>query len=57
MTMIIAGKDCEPCIHGIVKDQDKARVKVYCECKDREYYWGTCIPCEVRKVKKQNEDK
>lgn len=57
MTMIIAGKDCEPCIYGLVKDKDIAKVKVHCKCKDKEYYWGTCIPCEVREVKKQNENK
>ncbi len=57
MTMIIAGKDCESCIYSLVKDEDISKVKVYCKCKDKEYYWGTCIPCEVREVKKQNENK
>lgn len=51
MSMIIAAQECETCIHSIINDEDKARVTVYCQVKDRTYHWGQCIPCEYREAK------
>lgn len=44
--LIIAGKDCENCRHGNVIEHSKKLIKVYCTIKDKEYYYGQCIPCE-----------
>ena len=53
--MIICGKDCEDCLYATINDRDISRVKVVCAAKSKEYYYGQCIPCEL-KVKK-DEDK
>ncbi|MCM1232291.1 MAG: hypothetical protein NC489_19385 [Ruminococcus flavefaciens] len=53
MNMILTS-ECEECIYGIINDDDKARVKVKCVYKDKEYYFGQCIPCE-NKTKKVSD--
>ena len=51
--MIIAGEDCEDCIHSLLDESNKAKIMVKCDIKNREYIWGTCIPCEYREVSKR----
>lgn len=51
MDMIITS-ECEKCIHSILNEQDKAKLKIYCKVKDKSYYWGQCIPCEYKEFKK-----
>lgn len=46
MGMILAGVDCEDCEYGSINDHDKARVKVLCAVRGKEYYYGQCIHCE-----------
>lgn len=53
--MILAGVDCENCIYGTIDETDKARVKVYCQYKDKSYYFGQCIPCD-NKTKRGTKD-
>lgn len=58
MQMIITS-ECENCIYSTIYDEDKARIKVHCNIKDKTYYYGQCIPCEfkeARKNKKENID-
>lgn len=45
MGMILTS-ECEFCKFGIIRDNDKARVKVLCTYKGKEYYYGQCIPCD-----------
>lgn len=51
--VIIAGKECEDCAHGALLDGKIT--KVYCGVKDREYYYGQCIPCG-NKVKVERDE-
>lgn len=51
MNMIITS-ECEECIYGIVNDDSKARIKIKCLKKNKEYYYGQCIPCDF-KVKRR----
>lgn len=51
--MIITG-ECEQCIHSTIDETDKARVKVYCNIKDKTYYWGQCIPCEYKEIRREH---
>jgi len=46
MKYIVAGSDCDKCAYSTVFEDDKGRLKVYCEYKNREYYYGSRIPCE-----------
>lgn len=46
MSDMIITSLCEKCRFGSVDDSDKARVKVYCNYKEREYWFGACIPCD-----------
>lgn len=50
MNMIITS-ECENCIHSVIDESNKAKVKVYCQVKDKTYYWGQCIPCEYKENK------
>ena len=51
--MIIVGNDCEECRYCTILEESKGRVKVSCGYRDgKQFYWGQCIPCEYREVKK-----
>lgn len=53
MTLIICGKDCEDCIHNTaIDDENPGRIKVYCDYSNRWRWFGQCIPCENKEVKK-----
>lgn len=56
MGMILAGVDCENCAYGSIDESDKARLMVYCQYKDKTYYYGQCIPCDS-KTKRIKDDK
>ena len=49
---MIRTSQCEFCKYGSVNDIDKSRVKVFCSIKQKEYYYGMCIPCENYEDKK-----
>lgn len=49
---MIITSECEECIYGIVNDDSKARIKIKCLKKNKEYYYGQCIPCDF-KVKRR----
>lgn len=53
MANMILTSECEQCIHSIISEENKAKVKVYCSSKDKTYYWGQCIPCDYREVKQK----
>lgn len=52
MSMIIAGEECEQCLHSEIKDDDKSRIMVYCKARDKWYYWGQYVPCENQELRK-----
>lgn len=53
--MVIAGKHCEHCIHGTPWDDGKT-AKIYCENRDRDYYYGQYVPCDDYKKYENPED-
>lgn len=52
---MILTSECEECTYGIIDDNDKARIKVKCTYKDKEYYYGQCVPCENIFKRKQKK--
>lgn len=50
MADMIITSECEQCIHSVINEEDRARVKIYCRIKDRTYYWGQCIQCDNKKT-------
>ncbi len=52
MADMIITSECEQCIHSTINEENKARIKIYCSMKDKTYYWGQCIPCDYKEVKK-----
>lgn len=44
--MIIIGKECSNCQNATLYTKNRARAKVSCSARNKEYYWGTCIPCD-----------
>ena len=57
MGMILTS-ECEGCGYGVIDDRDKARVKVTCTYKVKEYFYGQCVPCDnkIKKRRLDNED-
>lgn len=43
--MIICGKECEDCVNAQFFENKKI-IKVFCEAKNKEYYYGQRVPCE-----------
>ena len=54
MKMIITS-ECEECIHSILDESNKAKIKIYCSIKNKTYYYGQCIPCEFKDIIKVNK--
>jgi hypothetical protein len=52
MSMIITA-ECEHCVYGEVFKIGKIE-KVRCSYKEKEYFYGQCIPCD-HKQKKRGE--
>ncbi len=52
MADMIITSECEKCIHSSLDESNKAKVKIYCNVKDKTYYWGQCIPCDYKETKK-----
>ncbi len=52
MNMIITS-ECEKCVYGIIDESNKACIKVKCTRKDKEYYYGQCIPCDCKIERKE----
>lgn len=48
--MIITGQDCENCIYGTMFENDRGILKTYCRYRDKEYYYGTSIPCDDKRI-------
>jgi hypothetical protein len=48
---MIITSECEECAHSTINEEDKARVRIYCNVKNKTYYWGQCIPCENKSLK------
>lgn len=53
MSMILTS-ECEDCEYGIINDDDPAKIKVFCSYRNKEYYYGQCIPCENKTKKRKN---
>ena len=53
---LIAGADCEGCFYSTIYDNELGRTRAYCAARDKEYYYGTRIPCEEREVWREEED-
>lgn len=53
---VICGPDCEDCSYASIFDNELGRTRVYCSARDKEYYYGTRIPCEEREVYREEED-
>lgn len=51
MDMIITS-ECEQCTHSTLDESDKSKLKIYCQIKDKTYYWGQCIPCDYKEPRK-----
>lgn len=46
MTKTIITSECEFCKYGTVDDTNKVRVMVHCGYKNKDYFYGQCVPCE-----------
>lgn len=51
---MILTSECEQCIYSTIDETNKAHVKIKCNKRNKEYYYGQCIPCE-NKTKKVSD--
>lgn len=42
----IITSECVKCPHGTLDDSVKSRVKVHCDYKNKDYYYGQYVPCD-----------
>lgn len=57
MPMILTS-ECEHCVYGeifLYKIRGKDVEKVRCSYKEKEYFYGQCIPCEHKQIKRGEE--
>ncbi len=48
---MINTSECEGCKHCTIDDSNKAKVTVHCGKKNKNYFYGACVPCEERESK------
>lgn len=39
-----------------IDESDKVRIKVLCTLKNKQYYYGQCVPCDKKERNKYGED-
>lgn len=52
---MINTSECEECIHSMLNDEDKAKIYIYCIMKNKKYFYGQCVPCEYKELRKIEE--
>lgn len=52
---LIKTSECGKCIHSHIDTTDKARVTVHCDAKGKEFIYGQCVECDMRKVVKNDK--
>lgn len=55
MNDMICTSECANCIYGTLDASDKAKAKIICSNKEKEYYYGQIINCE--NFKRANEER
>lgn len=51
MANVIITNECEKCIHSTIDESNKSKLRIYCNVKDKTYYWGQCISCDYKESK------
>lgn len=42
----VTTSECKNCPHCTIKDKDKSKVKIFCDYKNKEYFYGQYVPCD-----------
>lgn len=42
-------------VNNVFTQQSVKKIKIYCDVKDKTYYWGQCIPCDYKEIKKNTQ--
>lgn len=50
---MICTSECEECKRGVIQDENKAKIKVFCTLKNKSYYYGQMIPCDDKIIEKE----
>lgn len=54
MSTIITS-ECDKCPHGTLDDSVKSKLKIYCDYKDKYYYYGQYVPCDLKNKGKRKK--
>lgn len=50
---VIITSECEHCVYGECFKVGRIE-KIRCSYKEREYYYGQCVPCEHKQIRKED---
>ena len=53
---MICTSECEECTNCILDDSNKAKIKIHCNFKNKDFYFGQMIPCDNKSVVKEGGD-
>lgn len=51
----IITSECVKCPHGTLNDSIKSRVKIHCDYKNKDYYYGQYVPCDYSSGRRKKE--
>lgn len=54
--IIIVGRDCEGCVYCDVREESKSKVYIFCDYKNKRYFYGQCIPCDNKRKGDTSKD-
>lgn len=53
---MICSSECVDCVYCTLNEISKAKVKIVCSIKGKEFYYGQMIPCDNKKLHKTKQD-
>lgn len=54
---IINTSECQECVYSDINYIDKSKIYINCSKKEKQYFYGQCIPCSYKKKKEKKEEK
>ena len=48
---MICPSECEECEYSNIRGE-KNNLKIYCEAKEKTYFYGQYVPCDLKKKRK-----
>lgn len=56
MVVITTSEDCLECVHGTVVKNSKSDIRIVCDARDKEYFYGQRLVCDDKEMKIVREE-